>query len=97
MLERLTAGKRETLVFAHAGLGEYAAARYVLNLEPEELASWVAEARRDPRWREVLLLAAGFGAAGVVVALLDLYDSEDPVGEEPGACGSRPGRGREAS
>jgi hypothetical protein len=82
LLERLTAGNREALVFTHAGLGEYAAARYASDCSPEELASWVAEVRRHPRWREVILLAAGLGAMGVVDALLDLYNSKDPVGEE---------------
>lgn len=83
LIERLAAGSREALVFFHAGLGEYAAARYAARLEAEELRGWVAEARRNPRWREVILLAAGVGAERAVVgALLDLHDPEDSVGEE---------------
>lgn len=81
MVERLTAGSRETLVFTHAGLGEYAAARYASSLDPGEMRAWVIEVLYNPRWQEVLLLAAGTGAErGVIEALLDLYDPEDPIG-----------------
>lgn len=83
LLERLAAGSREALVFAHAGLGEYAAARYASGLGKEDIARWVAKVRRNPRWREVLLLTAGVGAVrGVVGTLLGLYNPNDPVGEE---------------
>ena len=83
LLERLSAGSREALVFAHAGLGEYAAACHTSRLDTEGLARWVGEVRRDPRLREVLLLAAGAGAArGVVGTLFDLYNPADPIGEE---------------
>jgi hypothetical protein len=83
LLERLTEGSREALVFAHAGLGEYAAARYASRLGAGDLERWVTEVRRDARWREVLLLCAGVGAVQRVVGtLLALYDPTDPVGEE---------------
>jgi hypothetical protein len=82
LIERLTAGSREALVFSHAGLGEYSAARYASELTLEELERWVAKVRRNPRWREVLLLAAGTGAVGVADILLELYDPTDPAGEE---------------
>lgn len=36
LIERLTEGSREALVFAHAGLGEYAAARYASRLDSED-------------------------------------------------------------
>ena len=84
LLARLAEGSREALVFAHAGLGEYAAARYAsTRLGAGDLEQWVTEVRRDARWREVLLLSAGVGAVrGVVGTLLALYDPTDPVGEE---------------
>lgn len=82
LVERLTAGSREALVLSHAGLGEYSAARYASELSLEELERWVTEARRNPKWREVILLAAGVGAVSVVGILLELYDPADPVGEE---------------
>jgi hypothetical protein len=48
ILERLTAGTREALVFVHVQLGEYAAARHASRLDREELVWWVREVRRDP-------------------------------------------------
>ena len=48
ILERLTTGTREALVFVHVQLGEYAAARHASRLDREELVWWVREVRRDP-------------------------------------------------
>jgi hypothetical protein len=76
ILERLTAGTREALVFVHVQLGEYAAARHASRLDREEPVWWVREVRRDPHWREVVLLAAGAGVlCGIAGALLGIYDS----------------------
>jgi hypothetical protein len=79
ILERLTAGTREALVFVHVQLGEYAAARHASRLDREEPVWWVREVRRDPHWREVVLLAAGAGVlCGIAGALLGIYDSTGP-------------------
>ena len=83
LLERITAGSREAIKFVHAALGEYAAGRVASGMGEEAFANWITEARPDPRWREVILLASGSGAARPVVeTLLGLHDPRDPVGEE---------------
>lgn len=83
LLERLTAGSREALMFVHAALGEYAAARYASRMDEETLIRWITEVRRSPRWREVVLLAAGVGIVRPVIeTLLSFHDPQDPVGEE---------------
>lgn len=83
VLDRVTAGTREAVMFVHPTLREYAAGSYASRLKDEDLSGWIAEVRRDAPWREPLLLAAGSGAgAKVVETLLDLYDPEDPVAGE---------------
>ena len=53
--------------------GEYAAARHASRLATEELVWWVREVRRDPHWREVVLLAAWTGVlCGIAGALLGI-------------------------
>jgi hypothetical protein len=79
ILERLTAGTREALVFVHVQLGEYAAVRHASRLDREELVRWDREVRRDPHGREVVLLAAGVGIlCGIAGALLGIYYSMGP-------------------
>jgi hypothetical protein len=87
ILERVTVGSREAVMFVHAALGEYSAGRYASGFDDGKIGRWVTNTRRDPRWREILLLASGARTSRPIVrpiveVLLDLYDPEDPVGEE---------------
>jgi len=71
VIERLQFMNEDTYAFVHPTLGEYAAARYFVTLDPAEIQRHVLDKRVDPRWREVLLLAAGLGAVdGMVETLL---------------------------
>ena len=83
LIERLTAGHQEALVFVHPSLGEFGAARYAASLTDAELDSWVKEAQTEPRWRQVVLLAAGLGQAErIVQGLLSFDRLEDPNSTE---------------
>jgi len=83
LLERLRIGTREYLTFVHMNLGEYAAARAVAGLTDAKLTAWLTRVRRQPQWREVILLAASAGASEQIArVLLDLDDAADPTSEE---------------
>lgn len=83
LLERLRIGTREYLTFVHMNLGEYAAARAISGFNDAELQTWLTRVRRQPQWREVILLAASAGATErITPLLLDLDDTGDPTSEE---------------
>jgi hypothetical protein len=87
ILERLTAGTREALVFVHVQLGEYAAAHHAPRLGREEVVWWVREVRRDLHRRKVVLSAAGTGVlCGVAGALLGIFDSTGLTFSEYVSC-----------
>jgi hypothetical protein len=46
VLDRVTAGTRDAVVFVHPTLREYAAGRYASGLDDEDLGGWIAEVRR---------------------------------------------------
>jgi hypothetical protein len=73
LLERLTAGSLDAVVFVHLAFAEYLAGRYLADLGASEFALAIANLRRKAKWREPILLSAGAGAADQLVAtLLDL-------------------------
>ena len=79
ILEWLTAGAREALVFVHVQLDEFAAARHAPRLGREEVVWWIRQVRRDLHRSEVIPLATGTGVfCGVAGALLGIYDSTSP-------------------
>lgn len=83
VLDRVTAGTREAVLFVHPTLREYAAAQHASRFDDVALSTWISEVRRDASWRETVLLAAGSRVdAEVVETLLGLYDPEDLVGNE---------------
>lgn len=82
-IERLTAGHLEAVVFVHPVLGEFAAARHVLGVAPPLFDAWMRRVRRQPRWYQTILLAAGIDRQDRVVrALLKLDDPLDPCSTE---------------
>jgi len=83
LLERLTIEHHEIVTFIHLALGEYSAARFASKLPDNELYDWLTSVRKQPRWRETILLCAGLGAADRVVAvLLALDDPYEPTSTE---------------
>lgn len=67
VLEHLKIGHEDAYVFIHLTLGEYAAARYFINLDLKKQKEEFLEIYRNPIWREPLLLAGGEGAAHLLV------------------------------
>ena len=84
VIERLAVDLEEGYAFVHATLGEYTAARYVRDLDAAARRDWVSRVRRDPRWRETVLLAAGLGAIPVS---LGPEDTDRSVGDGRLSCG----------
>lgn len=83
LLERLSAGGQDAFTFIHLALCEYAAGRYAATLNDVQLEEWLSRVRRQPKWRETILLAAGSGAADRIVRILvTLDDVEDPTSVE---------------
>jgi len=83
ILEQLHVDNKDTITFIHLSLQEYAAGRFASGLNDDERYGWLSKVRRDPRWREVILLAAGSGAAeGIVTDLLKQEFVDDPTATE---------------
>lgn len=71
-------GHQNAIVFVHLSLQEYAAGKYAASLTHQELCEWLAQVRQDPKWKEVILFAAGAGAAEQIsMQLLQLNQSEE--------------------
>jgi hypothetical protein len=83
LIERVSVGSRDTLVFVHLSLGEYLAARYIARSGPNFVRSETIRLRRRARWREPLLLAAGLsGGEEVIRTLLSLDEPDSPESTE---------------
>jgi hypothetical protein len=83
IFERRSMGNQDLITFIHPTLGEYAAGRYASRLDDEKLGEWLEEVRRDSRWREPILLAAGLGAGETIVKnLLEFDNPEEPSSED---------------
>jgi hypothetical protein len=74
LLERLTAGSLDAVVFVHLAFAEYLAGRYLADLGERDSAIAIRNLRRKAKWREPILLSAGMGAADRVVATLLALD-----------------------
>ena len=85
LMERLSAGSLDAVVFVHLALGEYLAGRFLAQLSPEQLEHEIRKRRRKAKWREPILLAAGVGASErILQVLLSLDSPDDPESNE--AC-----------
>jgi hypothetical protein len=83
LIELLTVGSLDAVVFVHLALGEYLAGRQLAQLDPSAFAKAIMEYRRKAKWREPILLSAGAGAAErVIQALLSLDSPADPESTE---------------
>ena len=83
ILKRLTVGHLDTLTFVHLSLGEYAAGRYIGDMSDDRLQDWLDSSRREDKWREPILLAAGASDVDRIVrTLLELDNTKDPTSTE---------------
>ena len=83
LIERVSVGSRDTIVFVHLSLGEYLAARYIARSGPDFVRSETTRSRRRAKWREPLLLAAGLpGGEEVIRTLLSLDEPDNPESTE---------------
>jgi len=83
LLKRLTVEHLDTLTFVHLSLGEYAAGCYIGDMSDDRLQDWLDNSRREDKWREPILLAAGSSAVDCIVkTLLELDNAEDPTSTE---------------
>jgi len=83
LLEVLTVGSRDAVVFVHLALGEFLAGRRMARLDATSLRAEVERCRRRVKWREPIAFAAGAGAADRIIPMLVSLDSPgDPESTE---------------
>jgi hypothetical protein len=83
LLEKLSVGGHDAVTFIHLALAEFTSGRFVATLDDKRLKGWLSGVRRQPKWRETILLAAGSGAVNPIVKnLLFLDNPEDPASTE---------------
>ncbi len=79
LVERVSVGSLDALTFVQTTFGEFAAACYLKRMPEDGLASLLAKASRDPRWRQPILLCSGLGDVERITRLLLEYDDpNDP-------------------
>ncbi len=78
IFERSRERHQDTINFIHLTLCEYAAAKYVSDLDDQEICKWLEEVRQNIKWKEVILFAAGLGKVEIIVNhLLELDNPEN--------------------
>ncbi|MBS3027633.1 MAG: NACHT domain-containing protein [Dolichospermum sp. DET50] len=78
IFERNKVGLNDTINFIHLTLCEYAAGKYVSNLDDQKICTWLEGVRQDIKWQEVILFAAGLGKVDIIVNhLLELDNLEN--------------------
>jgi len=83
LMEKLSVGGNEYIFFIHMTLGEFAAARYAISQEQNQLIKWLTRVRRKTKWRETILLAAGLeGGERILQILIDMEDPDDRTSRE---------------
>lgn len=85
IIERLTLHDGEAVAFVHRSLCEYAAGHHAAQFDDDDLRAWLTRVRRESRWREAVLLAAGSDTAAadrIATHLLQLDDPIDPTSTE---------------
>ncbi|MBW4547415.1 MAG: NACHT domain-containing protein [Symplocastrum torsivum CPER-KK1] len=83
IVECLQMGHQNVFTFVHLSLQEYAAGKYAASLILQKLHEWLTQVRQEPKWKEVILFAAGAGAAEQIVThLLSLDDSGESTSIE---------------
>lgn len=81
MLERVRFGADEVITFIHKTFGEYAAARYLVNMAVEERNTHLAEYVNEPGWAEVIRFASALGLVEFFVkaVLASTFLHRDPT------------------
>jgi len=80
IVDRVSIAGIDRLTFVHQSLEEYTAGCHAAQLPSDQRRAWLDTVRKQPRWREVILLATGSGAVdGIVERLLQLDDPDDPT------------------
>jgi energy-coupling factor transporter ATP-binding protein EcfA2 len=78
IFERSRERHQDTINFIHLTLCEYAAAKYVSDLDDQKICKWLEEVRQNIKWKEVILFAAGLGKVEIIVNhLLELNNTEN--------------------
>ena len=78
IFEKNKVGLNDTINFIHLTLCEYAAAKYVSDLDDQKICTWLEEVRQNIKWKEVILFAAGLGKVEIIVNhLLELNNTEN--------------------
>lgn len=78
IFERSRERHQDTINFIHLTLCEYAAAKYVSDLDDQKICKWLDGVRQDITWQEVILFAAGLGKVEIIVNhLLQLDNLEN--------------------
>lgn len=70
LVERVGQGGARTIAFIHKSFGEYAASRYLRDLDGEAQVAAVARIAEEPNWVEVLRFAGMMGLADLVTERL---------------------------
>ncbi len=79
IIELFKIGNKEFITFAHLSLQEYSAGSYAVTLNITNLNEWLQKVRRQPKYRETILFAAGAGVAKEICeCLLQLDNFQDP-------------------
>lgn len=78
IFERSRERHQDTINFIHRTLCEYAAGKYVSDLNDQKICKWLDGVRQDIKWQEVILFAAGLGKVEIIVNhLLQLDNLEN--------------------
>ena len=80
LVEKVHHGSRDMLTFIHKTFAEYAAARYLRDLQtPEAQRAEIANRIDDNSWVEVLNFAGGIGLADCIVSVLVAADKNGTI------------------
>jgi hypothetical protein len=83
LIERVSVGSRNAIVFVHLLLGEFLAARFIARSGPDFVRTETIRLRRRAKWREPLLLAVSLpGGENVIRTLLSLDEPDNPESTE---------------
>lgn len=82
LVEKVHHGSRDMLTFIHKTFAEYAAARYLRDLQtPEAQRAEIANRIDDDSWAEVLNFAGGIGLADGIVSVLVAADKSGTINQ----------------
>jgi hypothetical protein len=80
MIEKIGHGCEKVLVFIHKSFGEFAAARHLSSMTPNEQHDTITEIIDDQEWVEVIRFAALLGLSNIIGDILISSDTTGPKG-----------------